>query len=32
MSRPDKIIIDGRTYRWRDIVEFRRLRWAVARG
>jgi hypothetical protein len=24
MSRPDKIIIDGRAYRWRDIVELRR--------
>lgn len=24
MSRPDTLIIDGRTYRWRDIVELRR--------
>ena len=24
MSRPDKIVIDGRAYRWRDIVELRR--------
>ena len=24
MSRPDSIIIDGRAYRWRDIVELRR--------
>jgi hypothetical protein len=24
MNRPDAIIIDGRAYRWRDIVELRR--------
>ena len=24
MSRPDSIVIDGRAYRWRDIVELRR--------
>lgn len=24
MSRPDTILIDGRAYRWRDIVELRR--------
>ncbi len=24
MSRPDTIIIDGRAYRWRDIVELRK--------
>jgi hypothetical protein len=24
MSRLDKIVIDGRAYRWRDIVELRR--------
>ena len=24
MSRPDTVIIDGRAYRWRDIVELRR--------
>ena len=34
MSRPDKIIIDGRAYRWRDIVELRRQQletWKAAR-
>jgi hypothetical protein len=34
MSRPDKIIIDGRAYRWRDIVELRRHQleaWKAAR-
>ncbi len=34
MSRPDKIVIDGRAYRWRDIVELRRQQleaWKTAR-
>ena len=34
MSRPDNIIIDGRAYRWRDIVELRRQQleaWKAAR-
>ena len=34
MSRPDKIVIDGRAYRWRDIVELRRQQleaWKAAR-
>jgi hypothetical protein len=34
MSRPDTIIIDGRAYRWRDIVELRRQQleaWKAAR-
>ena len=34
MSRPDKIIIDGRAYRWRDIIELRRQQleaWKAAR-
>jgi hypothetical protein len=34
MSRPDKIVIHGRAYRWRDIVELRRQQledWKAAR-
>ena len=34
MSRPDSIIIDGRAYRWRDIIELRRQQlevWKAAR-
>ena len=34
MSRPDTIVIDGRAYRWRDIVELRRQQiaaWKAAR-
>ena len=34
MSRPDTILIDGRAYRWRDIVELRRQQlaaWKAAR-
>jgi hypothetical protein len=34
MSRPDTITIDGRAYRWRDIVELRRQQlaaWKAAR-
>lgn len=34
MSRPDSIVIDGRAYRWRDIVELRRQQiaaWKAAR-
>ena len=34
MSRPDIIVIDGRTYRWRDIIELRRQQleaWKAAR-
>jgi hypothetical protein len=34
MSHPDKIVIDGRAYRWRDIVELRRQQleaWKAAR-
>jgi len=34
MSRPDKIVIDGRAYRWRDIIELRRQQleaWKAAR-
>ena len=34
MSRPATIIIDGRAYRWRDIVELRRQQiaaWKAAR-
>lgn len=34
MSRPDTIVIDGRAYRWRDIVEIRRQQiaaWKAAR-
>jgi len=34
MSRPDTIIIDGRAYRWRDIIELRRQQleaWKAAR-
>ena len=34
MSRPDKIVIGGRAYRWRDIVELRRQQleaWKAAR-
>ncbi len=34
MIRPDKIVIDGRDYRWRDIVELRRQQleaWKAAR-
>jgi len=34
MSRPDTIILDGRAYRWRDILEMRRQQiaaWKAAR-
>lgn len=34
MSRPDTIIIDGRVYRWRAIIELRRQQleaWKAAR-
>ena len=34
MSRPDTIIIEGRAYRWREIVELRRQQlaaWKAAR-
>jgi hypothetical protein len=34
MSRPDTVIIDGRAYRWRDIIELRRQQleaWKAAR-
>jgi len=34
MSRPDSLIIDGRAYRWRDIIELRRQQleaWKAAR-
>ncbi|MES1990613.1 MAG: hypothetical protein V4441_06655 [Pseudomonadota bacterium] len=34
MSRPDTIVIEGRVYRWRDILEMRRQQiaaWKAAR-
>jgi hypothetical protein len=34
MSRPDTIVIDGRVYRWRDVMEPRRQQleaWKAAR-
>ena len=34
MSRPDTIVIEGRAYRWRDILEMRRQQiaaWKAAR-
>jgi hypothetical protein len=34
MSRPDTIVISGRAYRWRDILEMRRAQiaaWKAAR-
>jgi hypothetical protein len=32
MSRPDTIVIEGRAYRWRDILEMRRKQIAASKA